>query len=108
VWVVLLLVKFYMSKYAQEKIHQNQVDRVLKEGIYSDLLNNRVSIAEGQDCPLCLKRENGQPIGTMRVMKGQYGKFLSCNRYPECRFSWNTPDLVEDMKNQNPLEKVIV
>lgn len=95
------------NKDVLERIRQNQIDQIYKEGIYSDLMNNRMSLAEHQDCPLCIKRDDGN-VGTMRKMHGKYGTFLSCNRYPVCKFSWNTPDLDADMQLSLEPDKVIV
>jgi len=79
-----------MSQSLQERLHKQNVDDVLKEGIHHDLIHNRLSLAEGKECPLCIKRENGQ-VGIMRKRTGPYGMFLSCSLYPHCKFSWNSP-----------------
>lgn len=81
-----------------EHIHKLQVDRTLKEGIYDDLLNNRISVEIDKPCPLCTRRKDNN-IGTMQRKTGPYGTFLSCNRYPECKFSWNTP--LDEKTNPN-------
>ena len=79
--------------------HQAEVDSILKEGIHEDLLKKRLKIAEDSECPLCMKREGGN-IGVLRIKIGPYGKFLSCNQYPSCNFTWNTPDLIEKTPDQ--------
>jgi len=90
----------------QERLHQLEVDRILKEGIHDDLMHNRMELAEGKDCPLCIKREDDRGVGYMRKKIGPYGSFLSCSRYPECKFSWNSP---ASRQNENdPLIEVIV
>jgi len=74
----------------QDRIHNLNVEKILKEAVHDDLLNNRIEIAIDKPCPLCIKRNNGH-VGTMRRRTGPYGTFLSCNQYPRCKFSWNTP-----------------
>lgn len=86
-----------------QRIHDIEVDRIFKEMIYDDLLHNRMHLAVGKDCPLCLKRER-EVIGKMRLMVGPYGKFLSCNQYPLCRFSWNSPSIVGNENQDTELE----
>lgn len=79
-----------MSQSLHERLHKLEVDAILKEVIHDDLLHNRISLAEGKECPLCMKRDNGE-VGTMRKRTGPYGTFLSCSLYPQCKFSWNSP-----------------
>lgn len=90
-----------------ERLHLLQVDKILKEGVHDDLLHNRISLAEGKQCPLCLKRDNPKiGIGTMRKKSGPYGVFLSCSLYPLCKFSWNAPtirDTDSDTDSESPV-----
>jgi ssDNA-binding Zn-finger/Zn-ribbon topoisomerase 1 len=94
-------------KSLKERLHQLEVDSILKEGIYDDLLHNRMELAEGKGCPLCMKREDGKGVGAMQKRVGPYGAFLSCSRYPVCKFSWNTP-AIRSNKENDPLAEVIV
>lgn len=45
----------------------------------------------GKKCPKCGKTENGEVV----IRTGRYGKFLSCNRFPDCDY---TDKLVEKVK----------
>jgi len=89
----------------QNRIEEQRKEKVLKEGIHDDLLNNRLDIAEGKQCPLCLKVER-ETKGAMRRRSGPFGTFLACSQYPECKFSWNTPS--DETKHPNVTEEVIV
>lgn len=79
-------------------IHHVQVENIFKEGVQDDLLHGRIILSLGCACPLCLRR-NDTHVGNVRIKKGPYGKFYACNRYPECKFSWNTP-LIEEQENR--------
>jgi len=83
----------------EERRHKKEVDDILKEGIHADLLHNRLKIANNKECPLCMKREGGN-IGILQIKIGPYGKFLSCNQYPECNFTWTSPSLIGETPNQ--------
>jgi len=76
----------------RELAHRREIERVMKEMIHVDLLQNRITLAENKDCPLCLKQER-TTIRKMRIKHGPYGAFLSCNQYPDCKFTWNCPNL---------------
>lgn len=78
-------------KLVHERLLNIQVEAALKSSIYDDLVNNRLTLAEGKECPLCLKRVDSTKIGVMRIKNGPYGEFLSCSMYPVCKFTWNTP-----------------
>jgi ssDNA-binding Zn-finger/Zn-ribbon topoisomerase 1 len=80
-----------MSSELSKRLHRIQVDLVLKQGLHDDLINNRIALAEGKPCPLCIKRGDPDLQGTMRKMVGRYGSFLGCTLYPHCKFSWNSP-----------------
>jgi len=65
-----------------------EIDNILKEGLHDDLSHSRHKLAEGTECPLCLKK--GVDIsGSMKKKKGPYGEFLSCTNYPACKFTWS-------------------
>ncbi len=47
----------------------------------------------GEPCPLCGTDENGQQIelskkggGKLVIREGRFGSFISCSRYPKCKF----------------------
>lgn len=45
----------------------------------------------GEDCPKCGTTESGKVV----IRSGRFGKFKSCNRYPECDFTENIVEKVE-------------
>jgi DNA topoisomerase I len=45
----------------------------------------------GEICPQCGEAEGGKIV----IRSGKYGRFKSCNRFPECRFSENLVEKVE-------------
>ena len=48
----------------------------------------------GEKCPLCGEKEGGEIV----IRQGKYGKFKSCSRFPECKFTQN---LVEKLEGQH-------
>lgn len=48
----------------------------------------------GEKCPLCGDTEQGEVV----IRNGRFGKFKSCSRYPECKFTENIVDKVPDVK----------
>lgn len=57
----------------------------------------------GEECPTC--RENvekgelaAQEIGEIVIRSGRFGKFKSCSRFPDCKFTQN---IVEKLDGQN-------
>ncbi len=47
----------------------------------------------GQVCPTCGETEKGEIV----IRTGRFGKFKSCSRYPECDFTENIVELVENV-----------
>jgi DNA topoisomerase-1 len=46
-----------------------------------DVARVKIAVEEtDEDCPLCGK-------GKLVVRSGKFGKFLSCNRFPDCKFT---------------------
>jgi len=48
----------------------------------------------GEKCPQCGDAEKGEIV----IRTGRYGKFKSCSRYPDCKF---TENIVEKLEGQN-------
>lgn len=48
----------------------------------------------GEDCPTCGATEHGKIV----IRTGRFGKFKSCSRYPECDFTENIVEKVENVK----------
>ncbi len=64
-----------------------KIDKVLKEA-------ERVEIPvekTGEVCPEC-------GIGEVVIRSGKFGKFKSCSRFPECKYTENIVETVPDMK----------
>lgn len=56
----------------------------------------------GEKCPECLKlvkagELKGEEVGEVVIRTGRYGKFKSCSRFPECKY---TENLVETLGDQ--------
>ncbi|NCO12210.1 MAG: DNA topoisomerase I [Candidatus Pacebacteria bacterium CG1_02_43_31] len=47
----------------------------------------------GEKCPEC----NAEYGGEIVIRSGRFGKFKSCNRFPECKFTQNIVEVVEDV-----------
>lgn len=47
----------------------------------------------GELCPECGTTEKGEVV----IRTGKYGKFLSCSRYPDCKYTKNIVRTVEDV-----------
>jgi len=47
----------------------------------------------GKKCPDCHKTDGGEIV----IREGRFGKFLSCSRFPDCKF---TENIVEDLGGQ--------
>lgn len=48
----------------------------------------------GEDCPLCAKTDHGKVV----IRSGRFGKFKSCSRFPECKYTEAIVETVEGMK----------
>lgn len=47
----------------------------------------------GETCPDCGASDGGKIV----IRTGRYGKFKSCNRFPDCKFTENINEVVEDV-----------
>lgn len=47
----------------------------------------------GETCPECGNTEHGEIV----IRTGRFGKFKSCSRFPECKFTQNIVETVEDV-----------
>lgn len=47
----------------------------------------------GEVCPDCGKTDGGEIV----IRSGKYGKFKSCNRFPDCKFTENLDEKLEDV-----------
>lgn len=57
----------------------------------------------GEKCPDCLERlKKGEisevEVGEVVIRSGRFGKFKSCSKFPECKFTENIVDIVPDVK----------
>jgi DNA topoisomerase-1 len=48
----------------------------------------------GEKCPLCGDSEGGMIV----IRQGKYGKFKSCSRFPECKYTQNLQEVVAGLK----------
>lgn len=48
----------------------------------------------GESCPDCGSTEHGKIV----IRTGRFGKFKSCSRFPDCKFTENIVDIVEGVK----------
>ncbi len=45
----------------------------------------------GEQCPECIKRNDGEGIGELLIRSSRFGKFIGCSRYPKCKFTRQMP-----------------
>lgn len=48
----------------------------------------------GEKCPLCGDKEGGEIV----IREGKFGKFRSCSRFPDCKFTENIVEKLADQK----------
>lgn len=48
----------------------------------------------GEDCPICGKTDQGKVV----IRTGKFGKFKSCSRFPDCKYTENIVEKLEGMK----------
>lgn len=48
----------------------------------------------GEDCPLCASTDHGKVV----IRSGRFGKFKSCSRFPDCKYTEAIVETVEGMK----------
>ena len=41
----------------------------------------------GESCPECIERNDGEGIGELLIRSSRYGKFIACTRYPKCKYT---------------------
>ena len=51
-------------------------------------------IKTGEPCPTCGKKEGGEEV----IRTGKFGKFLSCNRFPDCKYTGKFNETVGDLQ----------
>jgi len=70
------------------------LDKTIQE-VTKDAERVQVPVEEtGENCPLCFATDSGMIV----IRTGRFGKFKSCNRFPECKFTENIVEKVEGMK----------
>jgi DNA topoisomerase-1 len=52
----------------------------------------------GEKCPLCGKSEMKAERGEVVIREGKFGKFRSCSRFPDCKFTENIVEKLADQK----------
>ncbi|MBN1645333.1 DNA topoisomerase I [Candidatus Woesearchaeota archaeon] len=58
--------------------------REIGEGLKTTFTETRAAITTVGDCPACKK-------GKLSIRKGKYGRFIACDRYPECKTTFKLP-----------------
>lgn len=48
----------------------------------------------GKPCPECGQTEKGEEV----IRTGRFGKFLSCSRFPDCKYTGQYREVVPDIK----------
>jgi DNA topoisomerase-1 len=48
----------------------------------------------GEKCPLCGDTEGGRLV----IRQGKFGKFISCSRFPECKYTQNMQQVIAGLK----------
>lgn len=55
----------------------------------------------GEKCPTCLEQQKAGTlegeVGEIVIRTGKFGKFKSCSKYPECKFTENIVIIVDDV-----------
>lgn len=65
------------------------------EEVTKDAERVQVPVEEtGEKCPLCGETDGGMIV----IRAGKFGKFKSCNRFPDCKFTENIVDKLEGMQ----------
>lgn len=66
-----------------------QIDQVVEKADRAQIPVEKT----GEPCPDCGQTDGGEIV----IRSGKYGKFKSCSRYPECKFTQNIVEKVEGM-----------
>lgn len=85
----------YKDKLAQIGYTKSQGYGNFWKDIMSDGLKSYRGLIE--KCPLCNE-------GSLRIIKGQYGKFLGCSSYPKCRYTKNLDVAKKEYKEKSNKE----
>ena len=59
------------------------------------------TVGTGKKCPVC---RDGDEV----VRDGKFGRFLSCSKYPECKYTAPFIEYVEDVKCEKCSKRVIL
>lgn len=54
----------------------------------------------GELCPSCCSLDTIRKKGTLNIKSGRYGQFLSCSRYPDCKYSCKVDKNLENIATQ--------
>jgi len=65
-----------------------KIDDVIKNGERAQIPVEKT----GEKCPLCGQKEGGEVV----LRSGKYGKFKSCSRYPDCDYTENYAETLDD------------
>ncbi|MBU0757584.1 MAG: DNA topoisomerase I [Nanoarchaeota archaeon] len=65
---------------AEFEKHMNKIG----EELYSANIETRNELANMGKCPICKE-------GDLALRKGRFGRFLACNKYPECKTTFSLP-----------------
>lgn len=69
------------------------LDKTIKS-VTKDAERVQVPVEEtGEECPLCHKTDGGMVV----IRTGRFGKFKSCSRFPECKYTENIVEKLEGM-----------
>lgn len=59
--------------------------------------HNPIKHQSGELCPSCCSTDVIRNKGVLEIKSGKYGKFLSCSKFPDCRYSCK---LDKNLENQ--------
>ncbi len=63
------------------KKHEKKIGKNLKEANY----NAMIEASRVGPCPVCKD-------GELQIRKGKFGRFIACNKYPDCKTTFNVPN----------------
>lgn len=47
----------------------------------------KITHTQGEKCPSCMSLDSIKDKGVLTTKDGKYGIFLSCSKYPECKYA---------------------
>ncbi|MEM4366118.1 MAG: DNA topoisomerase, partial [Candidatus Woesearchaeota archaeon] len=59
-------------------------ERKIGEGLLEHFMETEAGLLNVGMCPVCKK-------GSLTIRKGKYGRFIACDRYPDCRTTFKLP-----------------